>query len=256
MHIKLEITDHLANITLSRPKVANALNAKMLEELLHALRAAADSPARVVRLCSSIDHFCAGADINWMRDAIGGEKKDGHLETLLLAEVLQTIWEMPKPVLAAVRGVCIGGGVGLIAAVDICLVEPKAWFRFSEVRLGVIPAIIAPYVVAAIGPRQARQYMLSADTINAERAEAIGLVHRVVDDAMKDSEEIARMLCAGGPAAQAEIKKLLREIAWQPINKNLSAKTSQWLAKVCAGKEAQEGLSAYLEERTPEWHKK
>lgn len=246
----------VAWLTLNRPERRNALDA----ELIRALHAAvlgigADPTCRVVVLAAAGTAFCAGADLSAMRELGRGETATNREDAAALAKLLLAIYECPKPSIALVQGPAFGGGVGVTAACDIALAGADARFRLPEVQLGVVPAVISPYVVAALGVRQAGRYSLTGEMLDADRAASLGLVHEVVPtpDLARRGLELAAQIALGGPEALSACKALLRDVAGRRPGAQLVAETADLLARLRAGAEAQEGLSAALEKRAPSW---
>ena len=243
-------------IRLQRPDVHNAFDDVMIAELTAAvLTAEADPAVRVVVLAGAGPSFSAGADVAWMRRQGEADPAANLADARALARLMRAVAECTKPTVARVHGAAIGGGMGLACACDIGVASPRARFAMPEVRLGIIPAVIAPYVVRAIGPRQARRYMLSGETIDAARARELGLAHEVVDEAALDAriDALVAELAAGGPAAQAEVKSLLDAVAGRAVDDALVDDTARCIARVRATPEAAEGLQAFLAHRPPTW---
>lgn len=255
-----EIDEGVGIVTLNRPDRRNAFDDKTILALTAALEAVGADPAvRVVVLSAAGSNFCAGADLRWMKRAAGYSEQENLRDAQALARLLRTLNELPKPTVARVHGAAHGGGVGLIAACDIALGVFEARFSLSEVRLGLIPAVISPYVIAAIGGRKARRFMLSAETFSASEAYRMGLLHEIVaDDAALDEAvgETVDALMAGGPTAQAECKDLIATVAGLPVDGDLIDFTAQRITRVRAGAEAKEGMAAFLERRAPNWSSK
>jgi len=199
--------------------------------------------------------FSAGADLNWMRRMADYDLAQNQDDAMQLAELMRRLNCFPKPTIALVQGAAYGGGVGLVACCDIAIASSSASFCLSEVKLGLIPAVISPYVIEAIGARAARRFMLTAERFDAEEACRLGLVHEVVEaqelDAKLDS--IVGFLLAAGPAAQAAAKDLIRAVSNKPIDSELIQDSAQRIARIRASGEAREGLSAFLEKRKPNW---
>lgn len=255
--ILTEIDAGVGLITLNRPERHNAFDDVLIGELTAALSDMdADPAVRVVVLGSRGKSFCAGADLNWMKRAAGYSAERTRRDTLDLARLLRTLDEMGKPTIARVQGPAYGGGVGLIAACDIAIATYDAQFALTEVKLGIIPAVISPYVLAAIGARKARRYLLSAERLSAAEAYRIGLLHEIVpgepelDDAVG---ELVDALLANGPLALGECKALIRAVAGAPVTDELVEDTAQRIARVRASAEGREGMSAFLEKRKPSW---
>jgi methylglutaconyl-CoA hydratase len=245
-----------ATVMLSRPEVHNAFDPEMVEQLTRRLRELDARPAvRCVVLRGAGKNFCAGADIEHMKESATYARQRNIRDAQHSARMFATLNRLSKPTLAAVRGAVRGGGLGLVAACDIAVATRGATFRLSEVRLGIIPAMISPYLIAAIGQRMARRYMLSGEEFDAAEAARIGLVHEVVEEDELDAR-IARMLAelrAGGPAALAAAKALIPLGARGPLGGALVAETARRIAAIRATPEAREGLAAFLEKRRPAW---
>src|ERR671916_1179868 len=243
----------VATVALRRPEAHNALNGALIEEVARCFEELAeDEGVRVVVLTGEGPTFCAGAEVGYMRETAGLSYEENLEEARRLADMFLAVDVLPKPVVARVRGVAIGGGVGLVAAADVAVAEEGARFAFSEVRLGIAPATIAPFVVRKIGYSQARVLFLTGKRFDADLARKIGLVHEVVPEEELDAavERVAAQLLQGGPAAQAAIKEALRQVeATEPMGA-LGIMT-QLIAGVRGGEEGQEGLGAFLEKREP-----
>ena len=245
----------MATVTLDRPAARNALNAALIAEITRCFdELAADDAVRVVVLAGEGPSLCAGADVGYMRDTAGLSYEENLEDARRLAEMFRAVDDLPKPVVAKVRGAAIGGGAGLVAAADVAVAEEGARFAFSEVRLGIAPATIAPFVVRKIGPSMARALFLTGERFGAERAREIGLVHEVVSEEGLDEavEQVVTQLLAGGPAAQAAIKEVLRQIEATEPMEALGIMT-QLIAELRVGEEGQEGLGAFLAKREPPW---
>jgi methylglutaconyl-CoA hydratase len=248
--------DGNATVTLNRPEVHNAFDPEMVEQLTRRLRELEAQPAvRCVVLLGAGKSFCAGADVGHMKDSATYARTRNFRAAQHSARMFETLNRLRKPTLAGVRGAVRGGGLGLVAACDVAIATRAATFRLSEVRLGIIPAMISPYLVAAIGQRMARRYMLSGEEFDAAEAARIGLVHEVVEEEELDAR-IARMLAelrSGGPAALAATKELIPLSARGPLDGALVDETARRIAAIRATPEAQEGLAAFLEKRRPAW---
>ncbi len=252
------VNQGIARLTLNRPEVKNAFNEPLIVDLDAAVRRyGADDAVRVIVLAGAGDAFSAGADLDMMRRAGAASDNDNEAGAGGLAKMLTAIYDCPKPVIALVNGLAMGGGVGLVAACDIAIAAEEAFFALSEARLGLIPAVISPYVIRAIGERQARRYFLTAERFDAETARRIGLVHMValrvqleatLDGALKN-------LSACGPMAQKEAKDLIRSVAGAPLDDALIADTAGRIARLRASPEGREGVAAFLEKRKPAWMK-
>jgi methylglutaconyl-CoA hydratase len=255
--LRLERSGAVARVTLARPEVRNAFDDRLIEELTRAVGEAAKDPAaRVVVLAGDGPSFCAGADISWMRKAGGYSQAENEADAERMARMLRTIDACPKPVVVLAHGAAIGGGVGLVAAADIAIAAEGTVFSLAEVKLGILPSVISPYVLRAIGPRHARDLFLTGDRFDAAEALRIGLVHRVVPAA--ELEEAGRRkvasLLTSGPEAVGVAKRLIEEVAGQTPDEAM-ALTVRTIAERRASGEAKEGLTAFLEKRKPSWAK-
>ena len=219
--LEVRIDDGVAVVTLARPDVHNAFDEVLIAELTATLKTLdADAAVRVVVLAGQGRSFCAGADLGWMQRMAGYSHAENLADATALATMLATLDRMAKPTIARVHGAAYGGGVGLVACCDIAVAAEEATFALSEVKLGLIPATIGPYVVAAIGARQARRYFLTAERFTAAEAMRIGLVHDVVPAAAVDRrvDALIAALRAAGPRAQAEAKALVRAVSARPAD--------------------------------------
>ena len=258
-HVLTTVENNIATITMNRPEVHNAFNEEVISALTDCfIKAGADKNVRTVILRGAGKSFSAGGDLNWMRRVADYSFQENVTDAMLLGTLLKTIYFLPKPTIALVHGNAFGGGVGLACCCDIAIAEEGAQFCLSEVRIGLIPSIIAPYVIAAMGERQARRYFLTAERIDAKTAECIGLVHDVAPAGGLDaaSAKIVTALRDGAPAAQARGKKLILDIAKHKIDDALIALTSEKIAEARASDEGKEGLSAFLNKSDPSWRKK
>ena len=259
-NILTEVGGGVGIITLNRPERHNAFDDALIEELTAAVTAMADDPAvRVLVLSGTGKSFCAGADLNWMKRAAAFSPEESVADARALAEMLRVLAQTEKPTVARVQGAALGGGVGLVAACDIAIATYDAQFTLSEVKLGIIPAVISPHVINAIGERAARRYMLTAERFAAAEAYRIGLVHEIVPDqaALDDAVgEIVDALLKNGPAALARCKELIRAVAWKPLSASVIEDTAQRIAMIRRSDEAREGMDAFLEKRPPSWQLK
>ncbi len=248
----------VADVALARPDTHNALNAILIEELTTCFEELAeDDNVHVIVLAGEGHSFCAGADIGYMRDTASFSFEENLEDARRLAAMFRAVDQCPKPVVAKVRGAAIGGGVGLLAAADVSITAEGTRFAFSEVRLGIAPATIAPFVVRKIGHSHARALFLSGERFGAGRAREIGLVHEVVAEESLDAAVSTKVdeLLAGGPYAQAAVKMLLRQIETvEPMD--VPALMSNLISELRIGEEGQEGLGAFLEKRKPRWRER
>jgi methylglutaconyl-CoA hydratase len=258
--IIVTIESRTARVELNRPEVHNAFNAVMIGELIQAFdRIRKDRGVRVAVLTGNGKSFCAGADLNWMREVIRYSFEQNMEESLQIAELHHNIHTLPKPTIALVNGAAIGGGTGFLSACDIALAAKEAVFGLSEVKIGLVPAAISPYVVKKIGESQAREYFLTGRRISAERACEIGLVNQVYprDELEKQGRQLIDLLLSSGPNALANCKELLYRV---PRMSPEDAKkfTAEMIARLRVSPEGQEGMAAFLEKRAPNWvdHKK
>lgn len=246
----------VATLTLNRPDVHNAFDDALITELDRLLaRVADDAGVRVVMLAAAGKSFSAGADLNWMRRMAGYDEQQNVDDALHLARLLRRLDRLPKPTVARVQGAALGGGVGLVACCDIALAARSAVFALSEVRLGLIPATISPYLVAAMGGRAARRYVLTGERFGADDALRLGLVHEVADDhALATAvESVVASLLQGGPASIADAKELIAHVAATANDQALLAETARRIARARASAEGREGVAAFLEKRKPRW---
>jgi methylglutaconyl-CoA hydratase len=254
--LTVDVRESVAIVVLARPEVHNAFDATLIHELTQALRTIDGDPAvRAVVLLGAGKSFCAGADLNWMKKMAGYGHADNLADATALATMLKTLHRLSKPTIARVHGSAFGGGVGLVACCDIAFAAHDATFALSEAKLGLIPATIAPYVVEAIGARQARRYFLSAERFTAAEAFRIGLVHDIcpIDELDTRINELLGALLVAGPRAQAEAKELIRAVAAWPIDDAVIADTAARIARVRGSPEGKEGVAAFLEQRPPAW---
>ncbi len=246
----------VATLTLNRADKHNAFDDAIIAELTEKLKLLdADAGVRVVVLTGAGKTFSAGGDLNWMRSMASFSEKENVDDALKLAELMETLDTLHKPTIARVNGPAYGGGVGLVACCDIAIANESAKFALTEVRLGLIPSVISPYVIAAIGAREARRYFLTAEVIEAKQAYDMGLVHEVVTPDILDETIgiIVTALLKGGPKAILTAKAFIAEQAGD--RRALRKKTAEIIAKLRVSPEGQEGLTAFLEKRSPGWVK-
>ncbi|MFY8086943.1 MAG: enoyl-CoA hydratase-related protein [Rubrivivax sp.] len=246
----------VAQITMNRPAVFNAFDEGMIGELHAAFgHALADDAVRVIVLASEGKHFSAGADLQWMQRASMATQEWNLHDARRFAEMLWQIDSSPKPVLARVQGAALGGGFGLACACDIAIASDAASFSVSEARFGILPAVIGPYVVNAVGRRQARRLALTAQRIGAAEALSLGIVHQVVPAEGLEAAVDATLkeLLAGGPQAQREIKQLMAQLEVGPVTPEVRELTAQTISRVRGTEEAREGFAAFLGKRPAGW---
>jgi methylglutaconyl-CoA hydratase len=246
----------VVTVTLNRPQVHNAFDEHLIAALTQHLRELGrDTRVRAVVLTGQGRSFSAGADLHWMRRMAGFSEAENLRDAMGLAELMRTLRGLPCPTIARVQGAAIGGGVGLVACCDIALAASEAVFAFSEVRLGIIPAVISPYVMAAIGERAARRYFLTAERFDASEAARLGLVHEVCPADALDAriEALIEPLLRGGPQALARCKELIARVAGQPLEDGLLEETARRIASARVSVEGQEGMRAFLDKRDPAW---
>lgn len=254
------VTDRAAvrQIALDRPEVHNAFDDGLIAELTQALvEAGHDDAVRAVVLTGSGASFSAGADLNWMRGMAAASEDENREDSLRLAALVRTLQFLPKPTVARVNGAAYGGGVGLIAACDIAIGADGATFGLTEVKLGLVPAVISPYVVAAIGVRQARRLFLTGEVFDAAEACRIGLLHRVVPaEGLDEAVDFTlKLLSKAGPQAQREAKQLALRMAGTDEQRAgaIDADNAELIARLRVSAEGQEGLGAFLDKRAPNW---
>lgn len=247
----------VTEVVLNRPDKRNAFDDVIIQQLIDALTEVdTDYDTRVVILRSEGKHFSAGADLGWMRRMADNTHQENLDDSRELARLMNVLNHLSKPVIGLVQGAAFGGAVGLAACCDIVLATEKSSFCLSEVKLGLIPAVISPYVVRAIGERQARRYFLSAEIFSAREAQAYGLVHIVCDDleAMEQRcNDMLRQLANNGPEAMQAAKDLVFAVSHKAISDDVIEDTAQRIAAIRVGDEGQEGLSAFLNKRKANW---
>lgn len=254
--ISIEHAGPVATLWMARPDVFNAFNEQLIDELTRACEQLEhDASVRVVVLGGRGPHFSAGADLNWMRRAATASEQENLEDARRFARMLHRLATLSKPTIARVQGAALGGGTGLAAACDMAVASSDAVFSTSEVKFGIIPAVISPYVLRAIGPRQALRYFQSAERISAERALAMGLVHEVAAAEQLDAAvaAMAKPLLAGGPLAQKAAKELIGAVHGRPINAATLEETAQRIARQRRTDEARDGVSAFFDKRSPAW---
>jgi methylglutaconyl-CoA hydratase len=254
--LSIDFTKQVATIWMNRPDVHNAFDETLITELTQAFAELdADPSVRVVVLAGRGKSFSAGADLNWMKRAAQNGVDENLRDARALAAMLRTIAQMTKPTIARVQGAALGGGMGLASACDMAVASTKAVFATSEVRFGIIPSAISPYVIRAIGARQSYRYFQTAERISAERAREIGLVHEAVEPEQLDAkvQEVVEALLLGGPLSQKAAKDLIVAVNNKPIIDAVVEDTAQRIAHLRATPEARDGISAFLDKRQPAW---
>src|SRR5688572_29159043 len=255
--LAIERQGPLGLITLNRPERHNAFDDALIVELTEALRTMeADDAVRIVVLAGAGPSFCAGADLHWMKRMAGYSKDENLRDAMQMAALMRTLNHLRKPTIARVHGATYGGGVGLVACCDVAIGSHAATFALSEVKLGLIPAVISPYVVAAIGERYARRYFVTGERFDSGEAWRLGLIHDIAPD---DNEMDGRLndlvdaMLACGPVAQRESKELVRAVAGRPVTSELIQDTAERIARLRASPEGREGVAAFLEKRRASW---
>ena len=254
--LTITIADKVATVTLDRPDLRNAFNEHAIAELALAFDELGRSDTvRAIVLAANGPAFCAGADLNWMKKMAGYSHEENQEDALRLADMLRTIYLCPKPTVAKVQGDCYAGGMGLVAACDIVVAVDTAGFCLSEVKLGLIPATISPYVIKAMGEQAARRYFLTAERFDAAEARRIGFAHEVVAADALDATVagIARTLVNNSPNAVKEAKTLVRDIVGKTVDDALLLDTAGRIAAIRASLEGREGVASFLEKRKPAW---
>lgn len=252
----VSVADKVATVTLNRPDVRNAFNETSIAELTLAFdELGHDESVRAIVLAANGPAFCAGADLNWMKKMAGYSDAENQADAMRLASMLRTIYYCPKPVIAKVQGDCYAGGMGLVAACDIVVAAEGVNFCLSEVKLGLIPATISPYVIKAMGEQAARRYFLTAERFSALEAKQMGMAHEVVVPEELDAAvaAIAKALVTNSPNAVREAKRLVREVSGMPIDDAMLADTAERIAAIRASGEGREGVASFLEKRKPSW---
>ncbi|MHB1248853.1 MAG: enoyl-CoA hydratase/isomerase family protein [Polaromonas sp.] len=246
----------VSTVTLNRPEVRNAFNDEVIAELTQAfIQLGQDPRVRAIVLAAEGPAFCAGADLSWMRRMADYSREENLADAAQLAEMLRVIYTCPKPTVARIQGDVYAGGMGLVAACDMAVSVDSANYCLSEVRLGLFPATISPYVIRAMGARAAHRYFLTAERFDAREAHRIGFIHSVVSAEALDARvaELAQALVNAGPAAVKACKRLLQDVAGHDISAELIARTVQGIADIRASDEGKEGVQSFLQKRKPSW---
>ncbi|MDB4223457.1 enoyl-CoA hydratase-related protein [Granulosicoccus sp.] len=247
-------TRGVTTLTLNRPDNFNALDRAFIDELTATVNSL-DSKTRILVISANGKHFCAGADINWMKASVSLSDEQNREDAMAFSNMLNAVNSFDRPTLARIHGAALGGGTGLACCCDIVVASDSAQFAFSEVKLGIIPATISPYSIAAIGSRAARRYFLTGERIDSNEAHRLGLVHDVcaLDDLDSTLEEHIKSLLSASSQAQIEAKRLIADVTGKDIDLPLRTSLGDRLATIRASKDAQEGLSAFLEKRPANW---
>ncbi|MGB0894521.1 MAG: enoyl-CoA hydratase-related protein [Parashewanella sp.] len=255
-YIQCQLNNGIGELILDRTDKHNAFDEVMIEELLQALALFANlATCQMLILKANGKHFSAGADLNWMRKQAKMNFEENLADANQLANLMHQLDKFPKPTLAQINGAAFGGALGLISCCDIAVASPKASFCLSEVKLGLIPAVISPYVVRAMGNRAARRFMLTAERFDATKALELNIVHEIDEDLDKVSQPIIESLLANSPQALQWCKQLISHLENGEINDQTRAHTSDRIANIRVSPEAQEGLTAFFEKRKPSWIK-
>ena len=254
--LKIQINQGTGCITLNRPDVRNAFNDEVIAELTQAFtELGAREDVRCIVLAAEGTAFCAGADLNWMRAMADYSREENLADAAKLAEMLRVIYECPKPTVARVQGDVYAGGMGLVACCDVAVSVDTAGYCLSEVKLGLIPATISPYVIRSMGARAAHRYFLTAERFTSQEALRVGFVHEVVAADQLDAkvDEITQALVKNSPNAVKVCKKLMQDVAYAEISQPLIEKTVEGIADIRSSAEGREGVSAFLGKRKPSW---
>ncbi|UCE24777.1 MAG: enoyl-CoA hydratase/isomerase family protein [Candidatus Zixiibacteriota bacterium] len=256
--IKYEKKNQVGHVTFSRPEIHNAFNSTLIREMLHLFsEIEKDTDLRLVVLTGEGKSFCAGADLNWMRSVINQTFEENLAESNELAELLHKVYSCKKPVVGRINGAAIGGGTGFVAVCDIAIASRLAKFSFSEVKIGIVPACIGPYVVKKMGEGKARELFITGERMNADRAFEVGLVNKVVEHEELDAEveKLISLVLSSGPEAVGVAKKLVSEVPGM-LPDEYKPYTAEMIAHLRLSDEGQEGMDAFLNKRPPKWVKK
>lgn len=254
MSVTLTITkSKVAVLLLSRPEKHNAFNSDVIAELIKNIEYASTLDVRALVFKTEGKHFSAGADLGWMKSMAGNNYEENVADSMELARLMNVLATCPHPTVCLVQGAAFGGALGLIACCDIAVATPDAKFCLSEVKLGLIPAVISPYVIKAIGERQARRYFLTAEVFDAEQALSMGLLHAISEDLALSEAHFIDTILNNGPCAVKSAKALIHEVSGKEINESLIRHTAKRIAEIRVSPEGQEGLSAFFDKRQPAW---
>ena len=254
--LTLTVNGGVARITLTQPEIRNAFSDEVIADITAAFRTAGERPdVRAIVLAAEGPAFCAGANLNWMRRMADYSRDENRVDAGLLAEMLRVIYECPKPTVARVQGDVYAGGMGLVACCDMAVAVDTAGFCLSEVKIGLIPATISPYVIRAMGARASHRYFLTGERFSAQEAHRIGYVHEVVEAEQLDGvvDGWLKHLLSAGPDAVRACKRLVLDVAEREINEQLIASTVEQIANIRASSEGKEGVQAFLNKRKPNW---
>ena len=254
--LTLTVNGGVARITLTQPEIRNAFSDEVIADITAAFRTAGERPdVRAIVLAAEGPAFCAGANLNWMRRMADYSRDENRVDAGLLSEMLRAIYACPKPTIARVQGDVYAGGMGLVACCDMAVAVDTAGFCLSEVKIGLIPATISPYVIRAMGARASHRYFLTGERFSAQEAHRIGYVHEVVEAEQLDSvvDGLLKHLLSAGPDAVRACKRLVLDVAEREINEQLIASTVEQIANIRASSEGKEGVQAFLNKRKPNW---
>lgn len=255
--IKFNKDSGIGRVTFNRPEIHNAFNGSVITEMSHLFsQIENDDDIRMIVLTGEGKSFCAGADLNWMREVIRQSFDENLAESNALANLFHQIYSFKRPVIGRINGAAIGGGTGFVAVCDITIAARSAKFSFSEVKIGVVPACIGPYVIKKMGEGKARELFITGERMNAERAFQVGLINKVVDDDQLDYEvnQLIESILTSGPEAVAMAKKLVSEVPGMTAAQ-FKPFTADMIAHLRVSGEGQEGMAAFLEKRKPDWVK-
>ena len=255
--LEIHRVNSIAVVWLNRPDIRNALNDIMIRELRDTFESlSTDDSVRAIVLAGKGKAFCAGADLNYMRKVAFFSEEQNQGEALVLAQMLNTLATCPKPTIARIHGACYAGGLGLATACDIMVVAQEATFALTEVRVGLIPATISPYVVRAMGYQAARRFFLTGEVLDAATAYKVGMAHELcmADEIDATVNTLLGQLMLGAPKAIADAKRLVLDVSGEAVSEALRVDTAARIAKARSGEEAREGITAFLEKRPPVWH--
>ena len=253
--IKFEKNGTVGNIIFNRPEIHNAFNALVIDEMLELFQAIEhDKDLRVLVITGAGKSFCAGADLNWMRSVVNQSFEENLIESNKLADLFYKVYTCPLPVIGKINGAAIGGGTGFVAVCDIAIAAESAKFSFSEVKIGVVPACIGPYVIKKMGEGKARELFITGERMLAKRAHEVGLVNKFVADDMLDStvDDLVQTILSSGPEAVSMAKKLVSEVP-SMTPEQFKPYTAEMIAKLRISDEGQEGMDAFLNKRKPNW---